>query len=164
MSFADATLRMPAEAELRGFRGALAEYVAHRMTAPWDPPGDADSATLRAHVASLADAPGRDLHRWYFVNGGYVGRITLRRGQSAVVTDLHGHVGYDVRPSAWGLGHATRMLTLFLARCVAPERDCVRITCSAHNPASRRVIEKAGGVLVDDFGGFLRFDVTATAG
>jgi predicted acetyltransferase len=47
---------------------------------------------------------------------------------------------------------------------VAPERESVRITCSAHNPASRRVIEKAGGVLVDDFGGFLRFDVTATAG
>jgi RimJ/RimL family protein N-acetyltransferase len=163
LSVADEVLRIPCEADLRGFRGALAEYVAHRITAPWDPPGDADAATLRAYVASLADVPEKDLHRWYFVNGGYVGRITLRRGRSAVVTDLHGHVGYDVRPSAWGLGHATRMLCRFLAENVAVERSTVRITCSASNLASRRVIEKAGGVLVDDFGGYLRFDVQAPA-
>lgn len=159
-----AGLRTPALADLPAFTDALAEYAAHGELGPGDPLPAADTAMLRAYVESLADAPARDLQRWYFDSEGrYLGRIAFRRRMPPIVAEVHGHIAYDVRPTARGRGHATDMLRLFLDRCVAPERASVRITCRAANLASRRVIEKAGGRFVDDFAGFHRFEVPTRA-
>lgn len=161
LSWSSPALRIPCVADLPALVEPLAEYATHGELGPGDPLPHADAATLRGWVGSLVDAPLRDLTRWYFepTTDTYLGRILFRRRMPPIVAEVHGHIAYDIRPSARGRGHATAMLALFLEHCVAPRLPSVRITCRASNRASRRVIEKAGGVYVDDFAGYLRFDV-----
>jgi predicted acetyltransferase len=59
----------------------------------------------------------------------------LRRGKN---------IGYDVRPSARWLGHATAMLRAALPVAAALGIERVLPTCDAANVASRRVIKSAG--------------------
>ena len=61
-----------------------------------------------------------------------------------------GHVGYAVRPSARGMGHATYLLNA--VKTIARDRGFERLllTCGALNLSSGRVIEKCGGVLADE--------------
>jgi predicted acetyltransferase len=61
-----------------------------------------------------------------------------------------GHIGYAVRPSARGQGHASAMLAGALDHIRANlPLTRVTLTASVENPASLRVIEKNGGVLFD---------------
>ena len=50
-------------------------------------------------------------------------------------------------PACWNQGYATEMLALALQKCDALGLRELLLTCSPDNPASRRVIEKNGGVL-----------------
>jgi predicted acetyltransferase len=86
-----------------------------------------------------------------------VGRISLRHSLTPWLLEVGGHIGYAVRPSARGRGHATRALALMLP--VAAERGLteVLVTCDDTNVASRAVIERNGGVLEDLRNGKLRF-------
>jgi predicted acetyltransferase len=86
---------------------------------------------------------------WYVKDGRIVGRIRLRHRLNDRLEQKGGHIGYDVRPSEWGKGHATRMLlqVLDIARVEGFQR--VLLTCDEENVASARVIEKCGGVLQD---------------
>ena len=61
------------------------------------------------------------------------------------------HVGYSVRPSYRGRGLATAMLKDACGFARSFGMKCLELTCDAENIASRRVIEKNGGVLVDTY-------------
>jgi len=76
-----------------------------------------------------------------------LGACSLRHTLTPALRDFGGHVSYGVRPSERGKGYASLMLRLMLeeARTLGIER--VLVTCAADNLASRRVIEKSGGVL-----------------
>jgi len=56
-----------------------------------------------------------------------------------------GHIGYEIRPSERGRGHAKTILRLTLqeARWIGLRR--ILLTAASQNPASIRVIESAGG-------------------
>ncbi len=79
-----------------------------------------------------------------------------------------GHVGYSVRPTGRGRGIATALLSA--ARVFAHARgiESLLLTCDTTNLASKRVIEKNGGLLRDTYplpkSGRLthRFDVPTT--
>jgi predicted acetyltransferase len=58
-----------------------------------------------------------------------------------------GNVGYDVPPSKRKKGHATQLLALTLDRARESGLNRVLVTCDKDNSASRKVIEKNGGVL-----------------
>ncbi len=83
---------------------------------------------------------------WLVDNGEYIGRISIRHELNDKLRSIGGHIGYDVRPSKRGRGYATRMLTLALEKCRERSLDKVLITCDETNVASKRVIEKNGGV------------------
>ena len=54
-------------------------------------------------------------------------------------------IGYGVAPSARGQGFATQAVRLLLRRAFdVPEVKCVSAETAVDNPASRRVVEKAG--------------------
>ena len=87
---------------------------------------------------------------WYVEGDEFLGSISIRHVLTPVLEQWGGHIGYAVRPSARGKGHASAMLTGALdhIRAHLPLKR-VTLTASVENPASLRVIEKNGGVLFD---------------
>jgi predicted acetyltransferase len=94
---------------------------------------------------------------WMDQDGEYVGRISLRHELNELLWTWGGHIGYSVRPSARGRGHASSALRQMLE--VARERGLteVLVTCDPDNEASRRTIEGAGGVYEDTREGKRRY-------
>jgi predicted acetyltransferase len=62
-----------------------------------------------------------------------------------------GHIGYSVVPWKQGLGYATEALRELLQGVRAEGLEYVEITTDPDNIASRRVIERNGGVLVEEY-------------
>lgn len=79
-----------------------------------------------------------------------VGESRLRHTLNPALAIVGGHIGYAVRPSMRGRGYATELLrcTLLEAHRIGLTR--VMLTCDQDNAASRRVIEKNGGVLTSE--------------
>ena len=76
-----------------------------------------------------------------------VGAIGLRWEAVPVLVKFGGFIGYSVRPKERGKGYATQMLTLALKEFKNENREKVLITCKDFNLASKKVIEKNGGIL-----------------
>jgi predicted acetyltransferase len=91
-----------------------------------------------------------ETHLWYAEGETFLGSVGIRHRLNAVLEQWGGHIGYAVRPSARGRGCASAMLQGALAWCrVNLPLQRVMLTVAEDNPASIRVIEKAGGVLQD---------------
>jgi predicted acetyltransferase len=90
--------------------------------------------------------------RWMW-DGEFCGSIGFRwvPGTSSLPPHVLGHIGYAVVPWKRGRGYASRALALLLPEARAEGLDFVELTCDVANAASRRVIEKNGGVLVERF-------------
>ncbi len=88
---------------------------------------------------------------WYVDGDEFLGSVHLRHHLNEVLEQWGGHIGYAVRPSAQGRGHASAMLAGMLdhARVHHPQLERVMLTVNLKNPASMRVVEKNGGVLAD---------------
>lgn len=84
---------------------------------------------------------------WYVEGGEFLGSISIRHHLNENLEKVGGHVGYVVRPSAHGKGHASAILAQGLdwIRANLPLKR-VLLTVNQLNPASIRVIEKNGGV------------------
>jgi predicted acetyltransferase len=160
------------------FRTAMAEFVAEgrggvaddsmigfelRSFGPtWgDPEGFADFVRAlrdQADVDVVRPADRVPCTTWWWVEGTeYLGRIALRHRLVPHLLEVGGHIGYDVRPSARRRGHATGMLAAVLPHAHSMGIDPALLTCDGDNVASRRVIERAGGVLEDERQGKLRY-------
>ncbi|WP_100444478.1 GNAT family N-acetyltransferase [Glycomyces xiaoerkulensis] len=94
---------------------------------------------------------------WWVEGDRYLGRISIRHRLNQQLSDIGGHIGYDMRPSARRRGHATAMLAAALPRAAELGIDRALITCDRDNVASRKVIERNGGVYEDRRGKKLRF-------
>lgn len=81
------------------------------------------------------------------VDGQIVGRVSIRHELNEYLRMRGGHIGFGVRPEFRRRGFATEILleALGIARGLGIEK--VLVTCDDTNSASRRVIEKCGGVL-----------------
>jgi predicted acetyltransferase len=133
------------------------EHAARHGTPDRGPPVTAE--TFDAVLAKFADyAAGRNLPpdriaetTYWLVDGDeYLGRISARHALSPALREIGGHVGYAVRPSRRREGHGTRMLQLVIPKLAALGIDPALITCDEDNIASRKIIERAGGVLATD--------------
>ncbi|MBA3265095.1 MAG: GNAT family N-acetyltransferase [Nocardioidaceae bacterium] len=99
---------------------------------------------------------------WWAQGEEYLGRLSIRHRLTPWLLDFGGHIGYAVRPSARGRGHATAMLAAALPQVAAMGIDSVLVTCDATNLASRSVIEANGGVLEDQRAEKLRYWLATT--
>lgn len=88
---------------------------------------------------------------WLWDGEKILGESRLRHSlEHEKLATLYGHIGYDIRPSARGNGLGTELLRLTLEKAKEMGIDKVLITCDVRNSASKRVIEKNGGVLDEE--------------
>jgi predicted acetyltransferase len=135
-------LRMfgPTWRELGSFDRFVAGLVAQELEDTPRPEGFVPSTTL-----------------WWVDGKEFIGRIVVRHRLTQWLLDVGGHIGYDVRPSARGQGHATRILHAVLPAAHRLGVDPALLTCDDDNIASRKVIEANGGVFEDQRGIKLRY-------
>ncbi len=85
---------------------------------------------------------------FWFVDGGeYIGHVGIRHELNEHLKTIGGHIGYSIRPSKRGKGYGNKILEFALPKAKELGINCVLLTCDATNVASRKVIEKNGGVL-----------------
>jgi predicted acetyltransferase len=95
---------------------------------------------------------------WWMTDGEeYLGRISVRHRLTDQLLTWGGHIGYAVRPSARRQGYAAAALAQVLSSCAELGIDPVLVTCDVDNEASRRTIERNGGVYEDTRQGKLRY-------
>ena len=80
-----------------------------------------------------------------------IGMIDIRHTLNELLENYGGHIGYGVRPSERNKGYATQMLKLALEYCVQINLKTVMLACYKGNVASRKTIEKCGGILGKEF-------------
>lgn len=81
--------------------------------------------------------------------GEVIGFLNLRHQLNDFLLEEGGHVGYSIRPARRREGHAARALALAVRRAAELGIARVLVTCDDGNDASRRTIERNGGVLED---------------
>ncbi|MFI6075342.1 GNAT family N-acetyltransferase [Actinoplanes sp. NPDC051343] len=101
-------------------------------------------------------------HLWWVEGSAFLGRLSIRhRLAPEPAGSRNGHIGYEVRPSARRQGHATAMLAASLAWARRIGLESVLLTCDEDNEASRRTIERNGGVPDSPSGGKLRYWISS---
>ena len=162
-------LREPSLAQHTSFLAALGEYHAEGLHEDLDADALKDPAAFTAwlggqesagRTGSAALARDRVPHRelWWTRGPEYLGRARVNLVLNEALRSFGGHIGYDVRPTARGAGHATAILAAALEVARGHGIEEALLTCAPGNTASRRVIERNGGRLVDlSDAGRLRF-------
>ena len=85
------------------------------------------------------------------VDHAVIGRVSIRHVLNDFLSTIGGHIGYGVVPSQRRKGFATAMLGVAFPIAKSIGMDRLLVTCDDDNIASRRVIEKNGGVFEDLF-------------
>jgi predicted acetyltransferase len=125
-----------------------AAFVA--MVLPWsDPAFEPPEDRVHSDYYWITDGHGADEE--------VVGFLALRHRLTAWLLEEGGHIGYSVRPSRRGEGHAGRALGLAVRRSAELGLDRVLVTCDDDNLASARTIERNGGVYEDTRNGKRRY-------
>jgi hypothetical protein len=175
-------LAAPSSRFHNSFLSALTEYYGEGRHRELDLAALTDPATFAAYVRALRDgvehpgAPDRYVLRafgvridppvdgyvpqtvlWWVEGDEYLGRINIRHRLNPSLLWRGGNIGYEIRPSARRQGHATAMLAATLPLMAALGIHEARIDCDVDNVASRRVIEKNGGVFEREEHGSLFF-------
>jgi predicted acetyltransferase len=80
------------------------------------------------------------------IDGKIAGRLSIRHELNEFLALVGGHIGYGVAPEFRGRGIATHLLKYGLQFMKERGEEQVFISCHSENEASRKVIEKCGGV------------------
>lgn len=86
---------------------------------------------------------------WLVDDGEFVGRVGIRHHLNEFLEKTGGHIGYDIRPSKRGKGYGSKLLELALSKAQELGISRALLTCDATNVASRKIIEKNGGMYQD---------------
>lgn len=96
------------------------------------------------------------------VDNQIVGMIDIRHELNEGLLKTGGHIGYSVRPSKRQQGYASEMLKLGLEKCRELGIYKVLVTCLEDNIASKKTIEKNGGVFENCIEHYFRYWITLT--
>ena len=83
----------------------------------------------------------------FSMGGEFIGRVSIRHALTEHLLAVGGLIGYDIRPSKRGQGYGNKILELALPKAKELGISRVLITCDVTNAASRKIIEKNGGIL-----------------
>ncbi|ABP56636.1 hypothetical protein Strop_4208 [Salinispora tropica CNB-440] len=132
------------------------------FTRRWSTPAGFATYVDWVRNQTLEDSPRPDGHvpsttLWWIQDDTYLGRLAIRHRLTPYLREVAGHIGYDVRPTGRHQGHATAMLAAALPVAYHLDIRSALVTCDVDNVASRKVIERNGGVFADQRNGKLRF-------
>ena len=86
-------------------------------------------------------------HFWFMANGRLIGTLRIRHYLTPAVEERAGHIGYDISPFHRGLGYGHQILALAIDKIrELGIREALAI-CDQNNAPSKRILEKAGGVI-----------------
>jgi predicted acetyltransferase len=141
------------------YRGFLADFDAagEPFIPGWFCPRDWSAERCGQHVAG--QERGENLPysgvpcttRFLEIGGDLLGVANFRQQLRGDLYRYAGHIGYSVRPSARGRGHATTMLRWAMAYGRELGIEALFVTVDPANQASRRVVRKCGGLLVQEY-------------
>lgn len=87
---------------------------------------------------------------WLIDKDEFIGVVNIRHHLTSSLLNFGGNIGYAIRHSKWNQGYGTFMLNEALKYCKNTlHLDKVMLTCHNENIASKKVIEKNGGILQD---------------
>jgi predicted acetyltransferase len=147
----DASFRDEFIAYCREFKDAGEPFVHDNL-----PAAEADFAGLVANWARCSRGeniePGKvPWTAFWLVRGRrIIGTARLRHTLNEFLLQEGGHIGYDVRPTERGRGHATRMLAMVLEQARARGLTRVLLTCEKSNAASAKVMLNNGAKLENE--------------
>ncbi len=84
---------------------------------------------------------------WLVEKGEFIGSVRVRHMLNERLKHIGGHIGYNIRPGKRRQGYGSKILELALPKAKELGITRVLLTCDATNVASRKIIEKNGGVL-----------------
>jgi predicted acetyltransferase len=142
------------------FEEMLAEYAAlgeaylpysAKLGEWWDDPSEYITFWQKLRTDALPDLNlVRTDSLWLLENSRIVGDVRLRHTLNENLSRNGGHIGYCVRPRERNRGLATSILGFALSQARSLGLDKVLLTCDSQNTPSIRVIEKNGGIFMDD--------------
>ncbi len=133
-------LVLPSKRFKKSYREALREFL-KESTNP---------EHIRTEIENLDSYISRERNlaerkEYWLVRGSeYVGSAQIRLKPSGIVPS---HVYYDIRPSRRKQGYGTKILSLALKKARVIGLRKIIITCEKNNLASRKIIERNGGIL-----------------
>jgi len=83
---------------------------------------------------------------WLVDGGEFIGRVSIRHRLTEDLRQIGGLIGYDIKPSKRKRGYGTKILEMALPKAKELGLHEVLVTCDATNIASRRIIERNGGI------------------
>lgn len=144
----------PSAAYIRSYQLALTEFEQHGIFGFWKNFGPIDDDV--AYVDSIKNYQHRSGQETGFVVAStfwlvegceFIGHTSVRHTLDESLKQTGGHIGYSIRPTRHGQGYGTQILRLVLPRVKAMGISAALLTCDKDNVASRRIIEKNGGIL-----------------
>lgn len=88
-----------------------------------------------------------------------VGEIKLRPILNQHWYDMSGNIGYKIRPSERGKGYGNIILQEMIKECHNYPIENVYIQCKKENIKSKKIIEKNGGQLIEEYQDILRYKI-----
>ena len=153
----DMELIEPSLEFIESYKSALAEFEREGISGFWKFFGPVDDAEeyLRnieryQHQAGLQDGLVPATVYWLVEGDEFIGHVSIRHELNAALEKQGGHIGYAIRPSRQQQGYGSRLLELALPKAKEIGIPRALLTCDKSNAASRRIIEKNGGVLSDE--------------
>lgn len=86
-------------------------------------------------------------HFWLMKQGSLIGTLRIRHYLTPAVEERAGHIGYDIAPSARSQGYGHLILALGLDEAARIGVCDVLAICDENNAPSKKILEKAGGVV-----------------
>ena len=87
---------------------------------------------------------------WLVEGDEFIGHVSIRHELNAALEEQGGHIGYAIRRSKQQQGYGSRLLALALPKAKEIGIQRALLTCDKSNGASRKIIEKNGGVLAEE--------------
>lgn len=88
---------------------------------------------------------------WLIDNEKWIGHCNIRHRLTPSLEQLGGHIGYAIPPSERQKGYGGKILKLALEKAHDIGIHRAMITCDSDNAASRKIIERNGGVLDEEY-------------
>jgi predicted acetyltransferase len=142
---------------IESYKCALAEFERDGISGFWKFFGPVDDAEtyLRnikryQHRGGLQEDLVPATVYWLVEGDEFIGHVSIRHELNAALEKQGGHIGYAIRPSKQQQGYGSRLLELALPKAKKIGIQRALATCDKSNVASRKIIEKNGGVLSDE--------------